>query len=122
MAAIQISRRAVSSREQLIVGAVPTDRPVTIAEVAMKTGNAISTVRRALLEATDRLELEKYERAHSRSPPVSYFRRYIPGETRPLYASRPGVDAAPLALCWGGYTFTTTGAQHGIGQQGHHPR
>lgn len=100
-----------------IVQAVPTDRPVSIAEVANKVGVSVSTARCAMIDAVDRLELEMYKRGHGTSGKLKklYFRRYVEGETRPLYQPQPGVDIKPLASCWGGYTYTK-GVQHVIGQ------
>lgn len=91
-----------------IIKAVPTDRPVSIAEIANKVGVSVSTARDAMIDAADRLELEVYERQHGTSGRIRslHFRRYVEGETRSLYKPQPGVDTKPLASCWGGYTYT----------------
>lgn len=98
-----------------IVELVPTDRPASIAEIANIAGTSASTARRALIDAADRIELECYERDHGRGPKMLYFRRYVEGETRPLYQPKPGVDAKALAACLGGYTYNI-GERHGIRQ------
>ena len=97
-----------------IVQSVPTDRPVSISEVAIKNGVSLETARRALVNAADGIELEVYERCSGAGArfKTRYFRRYVEGETRALYQPRPGVDAKLLASCWGGYTYPNQGVSH----------
>lgn len=110
--AATMTRRGVRDR---VISIVPSDRPITVAEAASRSGVSISTARRALFQGADNLELEYYEREHRKKGiKLLYFRRFVEGETRPLYQPQPGIDARPLAQCLGGYTFT--GDEHGIRQ------
>lgn len=99
-----LSKRDFSDKDERIFNSVPLDRFGSTSEVAKTAKMPEGTVRRYLENMYDAERVIADQITTPAGHSVLGYRRLREGEVAPLFAQSTH-DGAPLALCWGGYTY-----------------